>query len=169
MRYDNDNEVLSPRNKQRHQIYPLLETSFRLPHPLLSCFSSSFFLLYLISAYVTQTLTFNRDKNQNDPKDPERMDLHPHLHLLVPSSSPGINLEIRFYLPREILDSIPPPEDTLTTTGKSKCRGWSNTSTSSPVPVGELEKGTVAAMGRVERLIIASHPWGRFGGNMLYP
>lgn len=96
------------------------------------------------------------------------MDLHPHLHLLVPSSSPGIALEVRFYIPRNILDLYTTSTDG-SKSGTGKPRGWSTTSTSSPVYVGELDKATVDLMGRVERLIIASHPWGRFGGNMLYP
>lgn len=89
------------------------------------------------------------------------MDLHPHLHLMVPSSTHGISLEVRLYVAREIIDH-------MAKTAKS-IKGLSHTSTSIPLPVDELDYDTLAGLRNVERLIIASHPWGRFGGNMLYP
>lgn len=101
------------------------------------------------------------------------MDLHPHLHLLVPSSTPGINLEVRFYIPRHLLDSTTSPRGSRGSKAGDqllgKPKGWSNTSASIPVAVDKLDLETLEVMKGVERLIIASHPWGRFGGNMLYP
>jgi hypothetical protein len=87
------------------------------------------------------------------------MDLHPHLHLLVPSETKGVELEARLYISRELLGRIP----------KSGYSGVSTSSASTPVPAGTLGDDVVGVLKDVERLVIASHPWGRFGGNMLYP
>jgi hypothetical protein len=87
------------------------------------------------------------------------MDLHPHLHLLVPSDTKGVELEARLYISRELLDRIP----------KSEYSGVSTSSASTPIPAGTLSDDVERVLKDVDRLVIASHPWGHFGGNMLYP
>lgn len=89
------------------------------------------------------------------------MDLHPHLHLLVPSCTPSIQLEARLYLARDLMEG-------MSKTIKS-IPGFSTSSNSTPLPVDQLGYDVLEGLKGVQRLIIASHPWGRFGGNMLYP
>jgi hypothetical protein len=90
-----------------------------------------------------------------------KMDLHPHLHLLVPSVTVGVDLEVRLYMSRELLDRIPKSWATIS--------GLSSSSSSNPVPAALIDQDTLAVLKSIDRLVIASHPWGRFGGNMLFP
>jgi hypothetical protein len=90
-----------------------------------------------------------------------KMDLHPHLHLLVPSVTVGVDLEVRLYMSRELLDKIPKSWTTIS--------GLSSSASSNPVPATLIDHDTLAVLKSIDRLVIASHPWGRFGGNMLFP
>jgi len=90
-----------------------------------------------------------------------RMDLHPHLHLLVPSVTAGVDLEVRLYMSRELLDQIPKSWTSI--------NGLSSSSSSDPVRATLIDQDTLSVLKRIDRLVIASHPWGRFGGNMLFP
>jgi hypothetical protein len=92
---------------------------------------------------------------------PAKMDLHPHLHLLVPSVTAGVDLEVRLYMSRELLDKIPKSWTSI--------NGLSSSSSSNPVPAALIDQDTLAVLKSIDRLVIASHPWGRFGGNMLFP
>jgi hypothetical protein len=92
-----------------------------------------------------------------DPK----MDLHPHLHLLVPSVTAGVDLEVRLYMSRELLNKIPKSWTTIS--------GLSSSASSNPVPATLIDHDTLSVLKSIDRLVIASHPWGRFGGNMLFP
>ncbi|WVQ78046.1 hypothetical protein IAT38_000127 [Cryptococcus sp. DSM 104549] len=88
------------------------------------------------------------------------MPLHPHIHLFLPSSDASISLEARLYLP------IPPEGSAalpLTTEHASY--------TQSPLQLNELGSAALPALEAlgVERLVVAAHPWGRLGGNMLDP
>lgn len=89
------------------------------------------------------------------------MDLHPHLHLLVPSSTPDVLLEVRLYIARDLLAGMSKSSKSIKT--------LSTSSQSVPLPVEQVDYDTLDGLKGVERLIIASHPWGRAGGNMLYP
>lgn len=90
-----------------------------------------------------------------------RMDLHPHLHLLVPSVTAGVDLEVRLYMSRELLDQIPKSWTSIS--------GLSSSSSSDPVRATLIDQDTLSVLKHIDRLVIASHPWGRFGGNMLFP
>ena len=90
-----------------------------------------------------------------------KMDLHPHLHLLVPSVTAGVDFEVRLYMSRELLDKIPKSWTTIS--------GLSSSASSNPVPAALIDQDTLAVLKSIDRLVIASHPWGRFGGNMLFP
>jgi hypothetical protein len=86
------------------------------------------------------------------------MPLHPHLHVLIPSSTPSINLEARLYLRPPI------------SAGPSRLR-LSRSYDSTPRPLEDLtadERDEISRWG-CEALITAAHPWGRLGGNMLDP
>jgi len=89
------------------------------------------------------------------------MDLHPHLHLLVPSTTSGVDLEVRLYMSRQLLDKIPKSWTSI--------NGLSSSSASNPVPASLVDQDTLDILKHIDRLVIASHPWGRFGGNMLFP
>jgi hypothetical protein len=91
-------------------------------------------------------------------RDHAEMDLHPHLHLMVPSNTAGAELEARLYISKQLIGQTPTPPN-----------GFSTSSSSTPVPVSSLDQDTLTALKNIDRLVIASHPWGRFGGNMLYP
>ncbi|WWD15864.1 hypothetical protein CI109_100288 [Kwoniella shandongensis] len=98
---------------------------------------------------------------------------HPHLHLLVPSSTPSISLEVRLYL----------PDPTLTSQGEGGSSAPSaylahlplkraiSTWASSTTRLDELDQDAVEGLRGigVERLVTAAHPWGRLGGSMLDP
>lgn len=87
------------------------------------------------------------------------MKLHPHLHLLIPSSTPSTLLEARLYLPLAATSS-PNLQALLSTASNSVPQRLSDV----PAPcLGELK-----ALG-VKRLVTAAHPWGKLGGNMLDP
>ncbi|KAK4688645.1 hypothetical protein P7C73_g1445, partial [Tremellales sp. Uapishka_1] len=79
------------------------------------------------------------------------MPLPPHVHLFLPSSTPAVLLEARLYLPLTRDSSLP-----LSTTQHSTPSATLDTS------------ATVKRLG-IKRLVTASHPWGRLGGNMLDP
>lgn len=88
------------------------------------------------------------------------MTLPPHLHVLIPSSTPSILLEARLYLPYSPLDGLSDLSPLIRNSLNSK-----------PVHHEELAQlilSQICQIG-VERLITASHPWGRMGGNMLDP
>lgn len=81
------------------------------------------------------------------------MPLHPHLHLLIPSSLGDALLEARLYLPRDAgLATV-------------------TTSRSEPTPLTDLSQSQRAGLRalRIRRVVTAAHPWGRLGGNMLFP
>ncbi|WWD01446.1 hypothetical protein V866_008390 [Kwoniella sp. B9012] len=85
--------------------------------------------------------------------------LHPHLRLLLPSSTPPIHLEARLYLPLPLPPSLTPHINVL---------GEYSTV---PKKLEDLDVGLregLKDMG-VERVVVASHPWGRLGGSMLDP
>ncbi|WWC90104.1 uncharacterized protein L201_005037 [Kwoniella dendrophila CBS 6074] len=97
-----------------------------------------------------------RPDPQNDVWDQR---LHPHLRLLLPSSTPPIHLEARLYLPKPFPPSIKPHINRL---------GEYSTV---PKKLEDLDydvRDGLKDMG-VERVIVASHPWGRLGGSMLDP
>lgn len=77
--------------------------------------------------------------------------MHPHLHLLVPSSSRNVLLEVRLYL-----SSVSP-----------SIAGFSVRARSAPVRYDSADFGKLVT--GVKHVIVASHPWGRLGGNMLFP
>lgn len=95
------------------------------------------------------------------------MDLHPHLHLLVPSTTPGVELEARLYLSRDLLDHL--KSLVGSGSGSKSIKGLSTSSASIPIQASDLEHEVLVGLRSIDRLVIASHPWGRFGGNMLYP
>lgn len=95
------------------------------------------------------------------PHPSAEMDLHPHLHLLVPSVMAGVDLEVRLYMSPELLGKIPKSWTSIS--------GLSSSASSNPVPAALLDQDTLAVLKSIDRLVIASHPWGRFGGNMLFP
>ncbi|WWC61168.1 uncharacterized protein I303_103748 [Kwoniella dejecticola CBS 10117] len=85
--------------------------------------------------------------------------LHPHLRLLLPSSSPPIHLEARLYLPLPLPESI------------NKHINILGEYSTVPKKLEDLDAGLrdgLRDMG-VERVVVASHPWGRLGGSMLDP
>nr|XP_019013483.1 uncharacterized protein I206_01550 [Kwoniella pini CBS 10737]OCF52264.1 hypothetical protein I206_01550 [Kwoniella pini CBS 10737] len=85
--------------------------------------------------------------------------LHPHLRLLLPSSSPPIHLEARLYLPLPLPPSI------------SKHVNILGEYSTVPKKLEDLDanlRDGLRDMG-VERVVVASHPWGRLGGSMLDP
>ncbi|WRT67091.1 uncharacterized protein IL334_004057 [Kwoniella shivajii] len=85
--------------------------------------------------------------------------LHPHLRLLLPSSTPPIHLEARLYLPLPLPPSLTPHINVL---------GEYSTV---PQKLEDLNAGLrdgLKDMG-VERVVVGSHPWGRLGGSMLDP
>lgn len=87
------------------------------------------------------------------------MRLHPHLHLLLPSSDPSIQLEARVYLPvqatrHQNLKAF------LTTSSGSTPLSWNDESSELGLPLGSIA---------VDSVITAGHPWGKLGGNMLDP
>ncbi|KAL7422308.1 hypothetical protein Q5752_002954 [Cryptotrichosporon argae] len=77
----------------------------------------------------------------------------PHLHLLIPSADPSIQLEARLYLPAA-------PGLPLATSASS-----------SPTPHDAIEPTTRDALraAGVTRLVTAAHPWALLGGSMLVP
>lgn len=77
----------------------------------------------------------------------------PNLHLLVPSSTAGITLEARIYL-------SPNPLLPLVTSANSE-----------PTRLEDLTASQRAALGDlgVDKVVTVAHPWGRLGGNMLFP
>lgn len=89
------------------------------------------------------------------------MNLHLHLHLLVPSSTPGIDVEARLYFPRELLNNVSKPDEVI--------KGLSTSASSLPITIDQIDHEVLLTLSNLDRLVIASHPWGRFGGNMLYP
>jgi hypothetical protein len=77
----------------------------------------------------------------------------PHINLLLPSTeaSGSVDLEIRIYLP----------------TGNHSNLGNEPTRV---VDLDGIARGELRSVGRgLKRLIVASHPWGKLGGNMLDP
>jgi hypothetical protein len=87
------------------------------------------------------------------------MRLHPHLHLLLPSSDSSIQLEARVYLPVEPTRHQN-HKGLLSTSSASTPLSWNDKSS-------ELRQilGSIA----VDSVITAGHPWGKLGGNMLDP
>lgn len=86
------------------------------------------------------------------------MQLFPHLHLLVPSATPGILLEARLYLgvnPAEQDGQLP----------------LSTSSNITPIRHDQLSADAIQALQAlgIKRLVMAAHPWGKLGGNMLDP
>ncbi|WVR05133.1 hypothetical protein IAU60_002145 [Kwoniella sp. DSM 27419] len=93
------------------------------------------------------------------PDQPTDFHPHPHLRLLVPSSTPTIHLEARLYLPTPLPPSVRAHANVL---------GEYSTV---PQKLENLHTGLRNAlqdMG-VQRVVVASHPWGRLGGDMLDP
>lgn len=89
------------------------------------------------------------------------MPLHPHLHLLLPSSTPSIALEARIYLPSSPNDSS---TTALTLLLNTAIR-------SHPIPLNQLtsgQKDELSGWG-IGRIVTAAHPWGKLGGNQLDP
>nr|ODN99656.1 hypothetical protein L204_02089 [Cryptococcus depauperatus CBS 7855] len=87
--------------------------------------------------------------------------IHPHIHLFLPSSDPTIQLEARLYLPLPIHAPLALP---ITT-------NIHDPYTNPPLhydKMGQEVTNTIKGLG-VERLVVAAHPWGRLGGNMLDP
>ncbi|ORX39850.1 hypothetical protein BD324DRAFT_615231 [Kockovaella imperatae] len=95
--------------------------------------------------------------------------MYPHLHVLLPSSSPGIALEARLYLSDVIsspaaaveIEYCPVP--------------FSASARSRPVDVGHPSNEQSTKLNAwlksraVQRLIVACHPWGKLGGSCLDP
>ena len=94
--------------------------------------------------------------------------IRPHLHFLIPSSSPSIHLEARLYLPPN------PPLQSQSSISDSKPiidpLPFSNSPTSHPIPASDLD-AIIRRLAEwdVHTLITAAHPWGKMGGNMLDP
>lgn len=93
------------------------------------------------------------------------MQLFPHLHLLVPSSTPGVLLEARLYIahasPKQADENRPP----------SSSLPISTSSGSRPTRYNQLSSDVKQALSNlgIDRMVTAAHPWGRLGGNMLDP
>lgn len=85
------------------------------------------------------------------------MALRPHLHLLVPSSTPSVALETRIYLPQSLVSTMGAFAPLSTSTG------------SRPTPIADLPGGARKALSDVTRVVTAAHPWAKLGGNMLFP
>ncbi|CAK9786942.1 hypothetical protein CC85DRAFT_302943 [Cutaneotrichosporon oleaginosum] len=81
--------------------------------------------------------------------------MHPHIHTLLPSSTPNIALECRIYLPSSAAGT--PLAPSLSMEGDS-----------SPIPLERIDRGALKSLG-IDRLVTAAHPWARLGGNMLFP
>lgn len=81
--------------------------------------------------------------------------MHPNLHVLLPSSTPSILLEARIYLPRMA-------------TSTALAGALSMNSDSEPIAWEEVDIDAVRAL-RLDKVVTAAHPWGRLGGNMLFP
>jgi hypothetical protein len=81
--------------------------------------------------------------------------MHPHIHTLLPSSSPGVSLECRIYLP-----------PSATTTSLAPILAMEGDS--EPTPFEGIDRAAVRALG-IDRIVTAAHPWARLGGNMLFP
>lgn len=81
--------------------------------------------------------------------------MHPNLHVLLPSSTPAVLLEARIYLPR-----------ISTTTSLASI--LSMNSDSEPIKWEAVDKEAVRAL-KLSKVVTAAHPWGRLGGNMLFP
>lgn len=73
------------------------------------------------------------------------------INLFVPSSTPDVLLQCRFFVP-------PGP-------GLPPCQGKRVTDLAE---LGEEYKTAVKALG-VRKLVTAAHPWGRLGGNQDFP
>ncbi|WVF72246.1 hypothetical protein IAT40_007058 [Kwoniella sp. CBS 6097] len=93
------------------------------------------------------------------PDQPTDFHPHPHLRLLLPSSTPLIHLEARLYLPTPLPSSIKQHANIL---------GEYSTV---PKKLEEINGGLRDALRDlgVKRVVVASHPWGRLGGDMLDP
>lgn len=87
------------------------------------------------------------------------MRLHPHLHLLLPSSDSSIQLEARVYLPVEPTRHQK-LKAFLSTSSGSAPFSWNDESSELRHTLGSIA---------VDSVITASHPWGKLGGNMLDP
>ncbi|OCF45474.1 hypothetical protein I317_00721 [Kwoniella heveanensis CBS 569] len=93
------------------------------------------------------------------PDPPTDFHPHPHLRLLLPSSTPPIHLEARLYLPTPLPPSI-----------KTHANILGEYSTV-PKKLEDIDSGLRDALRDlgIERVVVASHPWGRLGGDMLDP
>lgn len=86
------------------------------------------------------------------------MSLHPHLHLLIPSSSSDINLEARIYLPSRL----------RVQNAEERALPLVTSIQSTPVELSEAAKSKLRDVG-ITMLVTAAHPWQKLGGNMLDP
>ena len=99
-----------------------------------------------------------RTLTSTDPHFPQTRgyQMRPHLHILLPSSTSRVALEVRLYLPPEA-GPCPAP--------------LSNSPNSQPYTVGpadtQLEQWLRSC--EIERLVTACHPWGKLGGSCLDP
>ncbi|WVQ98682.1 hypothetical protein IAU59_005813 [Kwoniella sp. CBS 9459] len=93
------------------------------------------------------------------PDPPMDFHPHPHLRLLLPSSTPPIHLEARLYLSTPLPPSI-----------KNHANILGEYSTV-PKKLEDMDSGLRDALRElgVQRVVVASHPWGRLGGDMLDP
>ena len=93
-----------------------------------------------------------------DPDTP----LYPHLHLLVPVTDHDIQLEVRLYLPKFPTDPSASGISALP---------FQTSAFSLPTPYIQLDQQQRDSLQEwgIDRLITASHPWARLGGNMLTP
>lgn len=88
------------------------------------------------------------------------MPLRPHLHLLVPSASAGVQLEARIYALPAIQSRLASRQLPLVDSVRSQ-----------PIDMSELSTDQLELFKawRIDRLIIGAHPWQKLGGNMLDP
>jgi len=90
------------------------------------------------------------------------MPLRPHLHILVPSSTAGVLLEARIYLPRwAVADHAAVTQLRVSTSSRS--------SPTNPDGILSAEQEAALRDCHAQRLIVAAHPWQKLGGNMLDP
>ncbi|KAK8869859.1 hypothetical protein IAR55_000427 [Kwoniella newhampshirensis] len=103
------------------------------------------------------------------------MPAHQHLHLLIPSSTPSISLEVRLYLPDLSPTSSstvsPHPAPTSEYLAPLLIKKAVSTYSVSTTRLDELDQEALEGLKQmgVERVVIAAHPWGRLGGSMLDP
>lgn len=83
--------------------------------------------------------------------------MHPHLHVLLPSATQGISLEARVYLPRAAAD------------GKiASIISMEGSSDPSPLSMLSAARAEIEQL-KITKVVTAAHPWGRLGGNMMFP